>query len=415
MNDSIPHGMYQRYNEHMRILYGIESYLPNVSGVVIFTQRLAAYFAGRGDAVRIVTTSPTGLAYEGKDPAGFYVTRLRGWPNPFRKDLRISVPWERKAIRALLAEFKPDVIHAQGPDPINRLILKEAKRAGIPVIAHHHFSLEFVLGYFRSAKFLHPVIRPLVRYSSRTFYNRCDRVLTPTEFSRRTLLGWGVRVPIEAISNGVELKRFNPADTKSEAKALRDLHKRFSLPSDAPIILYIGRMDKDKNIPTLVEAIPKILEGMPATFLFVGEGTDRKEIERNIAKQPWKERVKFVGFVPHDDPDLVRLYQASRIVWTASTIETQSITTLEAIACGLPVVAANAGALPELVHEGQNGFLVEPYDAAGFADAVLQILSDPRRAEEFSKESVKIASGHAIGKSLERIAAVYREVIGRAK
>jgi len=391
----------------MKIVLGIESYLPNVSGVVIFTKRVATYMAQRGHTVRLLTTSPYGWPYEEKDPAGFFIFRLKGWRNPFRKDLRVSSLSNRKAVRQLLAEIKPDIIHAQGIEPLNRIILKEAKRTGVPIIGHHHFSMEFVLGYFRSAKILHPVIRPLVRALARQFYNQCDLVLTPTDFSRRTLLNWGVKTPIEAISNGVELERFNPANTKQEASSRRNIMKRFGLPASKPVILYIGRMDKDKNIPTLVKAIPKILEKTPATFLFVGEGNDRKEMERSISRQPWHDSVKFVGFIPHEDPDLPRIYQASSVVWTASSIETQSITTLEAIACGIPMVAAKAGALPELVRDGKNGFLVEPYNHTGFAEAVIEILSSPKLAKEFSREAVKIASEHAITKSLKKLEDIY--------
>lgn len=391
----------------MKIVLGIESYLPNVSGVVIFTKRVATYLAEKGHTVRILTTSPYGWPYEEKDPADFFIFRLKGWRNPFRKDLRVSSFSNDKIIRQLLAELKPDVIHCQGIEPINRMILKEAKRAGIPVIGHHHFSMEFVLGYFRSAKIFHPIIRPVVRALSRQFYNQCDLVLTPTDFSRRTLISWGVKTPIEAISNGVELDRFNPVDTAKEEKARRDIMKRFDLPASKPVILYIGRMDKDKNIPTLVKAIPKIIEKMPATFLFVGEGNDRKEMEQAIGRQPWRDSVKFIGFIPHEDPDLPRIYQSSSVVWTASTIETQSITTLEAIACGIPMVAAKAGALPELVREGENGFLVDPYNPAGFAEAVLEILNSPKLAKEFSQKAVKIAADHALAKSLKKLESIY--------
>jgi len=396
----------------MRILLGLESYFPNVSGVVIFTKRLATYLVSHGHEVRIVTTSPTGFYSEEKDPAGFFITRLKGWRNPFRRDLKISYLRNVGEVRRIINEFGPDIIHAQGPDIINHLILREAKKLGIPVIAHHHFSLEFVLGYFRRARFLWPFIAKIVKISVRNFYNRCDLILTPTEFSRRTLLGWGVTREVIAVSNGVELERFNPPDKKDEKRRVAEVAGRYGISLANPIVLYIGRMDQDKSVDVLVRSIPKVLEKIPAFFLFVGEGNDRKWLEGIVSAEKWKDRVKFLGFINHDDPDLPAIYRLSSLAWTASTIETQSITTLEAMASGLPIVAADAGALPELVHENENGFLVEPKDVAGFADAAVEILRSGELRERFSKASVKIASEHAIEKSMERLIEIYKGVIG---
>jgi 1,2-diacylglycerol 3-alpha-glucosyltransferase len=396
----------------MRILYGIESFRPNVSGVVIFTERVASYMASRGHDVWIFTTAPTGLPMAEKDPSGFTIYRFGGLRNPFRKDLRFSPPWNSRKVRMRFEEVGPHLVHLQDQGPLNRMIIHEAMRRGIPVIAHHHFSMEFVLGYFgKHLMFFKPAVRIFIKAASRNFYNKASQVLTPTDFSRRTLLSWGIKTPVSVVSNGVELERFNPVDTKEERKDLKEAAEKFSIPAKTPVVLYIGRMDKDKNIWTLVRAIPKILSKATAIFLFVGDGTEREALEQYIKKQSWREKVIFTGFISHSDPLLPKMYQLADIVWTASTIETQSITTLEAMACGLPIVAANAGALPELVHEGKNGFLVEPYDVSGFGESVLELLADKALAKRFGKASLEIASAHALDKSLEKIADIYRETI----
>lgn len=381
----------------MRILFGIESYYPNVSGVVIFTERVAKYLVSRGHEAIILTTNPGNLPPKEKDSAGILIYRVKGIRNPFRKQLKVSSPKNAGKVRLLLEEIKPNLAHLQDVGVLNQLILNESVRRDIPSIAHHHFSMEFVLGYFKKWRFLKPIVRPVVKWRVRRFYGKCKVVLTPTEFSKNTLLQWGVKkVPIIAVSNGVDLARFKPDPSKQKEK----------------IILYIGRMDADKNLETLYRAIPKILEkASDATFVFVGDGTDRKMLEEKVAHQPWRDRVKFVGFIPHEDPKLVDTYQSASIIWTASTIETQSITTLEGIACGLPTVVASAGALPELVHDGQNGFLIDPYDAAGFAEAVIKILKSPELAKKFSGESARIASGHAVEKSLKKLEEIYARIV----
>lgn len=394
----------------MKILIGIESYLPNISGVVIFTKRLAAYLAGQHHTVEILTTSSLGRAYEEKDPSDFFIRSLRGWRNPFRKDLRISYPWARSEVGRIISKLAPDIIHLQDLGVLCQMMRREAVSRRIPVIAHHHFSMEFVLSYIKP-KFLRPLARAAVIHSAHHHYNRCRLVITPTEFVKHNLAGWGIKTPIVAVSNGVELDRFKPA--AKDAKLDKEFGDRFKIYKRENTVLYTGRLDKDKNIWTLMRAIPLIHQKMPdVRFFFVGEGTERKSLETRARKHTWGENVHFTGFVSHDDTALVKFYQLSDVLWIASAIETQSITTLEGMASGLPIVAARAGALPELVHENKNGFLVEPYDFQGFADAVSQILQNKQKAREFSKESVVIASGHDITDSLARIFALYREVIG---
>jgi glycosyltransferase involved in cell wall biosynthesis len=393
----------------MRILLCLESYLPNISGVVIFTKRLATFLSGQRHRVEILTTSPSGWPLEENDPADFTIRRVRGWRNPFRRDLRISYPWDRKEIRRVVAALSPDIVHTQDVGVLCQMVRREANRLKIPVIAHHHFSMEFALSYVRPP-FLRPFVKPIVIRAARRHYNRCQLVITPTEFSKRGVASWGIETPIVAVSNGVELDRFRPLGA---AKPPRAFQERFGIRARRDSVLYAGRLDKDKNIWTLIRAIPLVLKRLPDTeFFFVGEGTERSRIESWLQRQAWRDRVHLVGFVAHEDPALVLFNQLSDVAWTASPIETQSLTTLEAMACGLPVVAANAGALPELVHEGENGFLVDPYDAKGFADAVLQILRDRDLAKKFSKKSAEIASRHNVAESLTRIFALYRQVIG---
>lgn len=393
----------------MKILIGVESYLPNISGVVIFTKRLATFLSGQHHSAEILTTSPWDRPYEEKDPADFFIRRLKGWRNPFRKDLRISYPWSKKEVMRIISNFAPDIIHLQDIGILCQMMRREAEIKNIPVINHHHFSMEYVLSYIRP-KFLGPIVRPIVIHSAHHHYNRCRLVITPTEFSKRSLASWGVKTPIIAVSNGVELDRFKPA---KDAKPDKEFCDRFKIYKREDTVLYTGRLDRDKNIWTLIRAIPFIHQKLPgARFFFVGEGTEHQKLEAWARKHPWGENVHFTGFVSHDDPALPKLYQISDVLWIASTIETQSITTLEGMASGLPVVAASAGALPELVHEDQNGFLVEPYDFQGFADAVIQILQNKHKAREFSKQSAAIASGHDVTDSLARIFSLYREAIG---
>ncbi len=396
----------------MKILLGLESYLPNISGVVIFTKRLATFLTGQRHRVEILTTSPLDLPLEEKDPADFLIRRLPGWKNPFRKDLRISYPWNKKEIRRIIKEFLPDIVHLQDPGPLCQMIRKESRLLNIPIIAHHHFSMEYALSYLKP-RFIRPLAKFFVIHFTHSHYNKCQLVITPTEFTKRSLSSWGVKIPIVAVSNGTELDRFKPLEATKLSKELKEFEERFGIRKRENTVLYTGRLDKDKNIWTLAKAIPKVLKKLSDTqFFFVGEGTEKRRLQAWVKKYSLESNVHFVGFIAHEDPALPKFYQLSDVLWTASPIETQSITTLEGMATGLPVVAANAGALPELVHEGENGFLVGPYDAEGFSNAVVEILKNKDLAKRFSKKSIEIASNHNVVDSLSRIFALYRQVIG---
>jgi len=396
----------------MRIAIVLESYFPNVSGVTIFTKRLAAHLAQTGHDVRIFTTLPASQKKEEKDPAGFLILRLPGWPNPFRKGLRVSYPWTGAMIGRIFADWKPDVVHLQDPALLSRRAFLQAKKRRVPVIMHHHFSMEFVLSYWKWIPPFLPVVRAVITHRARTFYNKCALVITPTEYVRRTLLGWGIKAPVQAISNGIELSRFKPGTPEENFFA------KYDLAQEDHIALYLGRLDKDKNIQTLVRAIPKILEmakkeqrDASLKFVFVGDGTDRKKLEADVAKESWRHHVRFLGYIPHDGEAVPKLYQASRFYWIASTIETQSLTTLEAMASGLPIISANAGALPEIVHDHKNGFLLAPYDADAFALAAFTLFQDQELAKRFSERSLKVASEHDIAKSFQKILDAYKIAI----
>jgi len=134
---------------------------------------------------------------------------------------------------------------------------------------------------------------------------------------------------------------------------------KFNLP-DKRTVLYLGRIDKDKSIEVLVRAIPDVLRKIDAHFVITGTGGELDNMKSLVLELEIDSAVTFIGFVEHNSPDFVGLYKNASLFAIPSTIETQSLVTLEAMSAGLPIVAARAGALPELVHNGKNGYLFAP-------------------------------------------------------
>lgn len=194
------------------------------------------------------------------------------------------------------------------------------KRKKIPLVIINHFGLDYVISYLRWLKPIHPIIKKILTAYLVKFYNSCDEVICPTETVKQELSKWGIKTPITAISNGVDLARFFSYSSPVSIRL------KFHLPIN-PIVLYLGRIDKDKSIEVLMKAMPKVIKETNAHFVIAGIGDELPKIKK-LAEE---------------------IYQISTVFAISSAIEIQSIDILEAMVTGLPIVAAHAGALPELV------------------------------------------------------------------
>ena len=214
-----------------------------------------------------------------------------------------------------------------------------------------------------------------------------------------------LNVPVEVVSNGIELSRFTPDQPRPE------IYQKYNIPRSVPIVLYVGRLDIEKHVSVLVEAFSQIPRKTKAHLLLVGDGTDISNIKRQIKKLGISERVTLTGRLDRDNDDIVDLYRVGTVFCIPSPSDLQSIVTLEAMACGQPIVAIDAGALRELCHDGKNGFLCEKDNVNEISDSLHKIISDPQLRTRFSKESRKIAATHDLTRTIKRFEEIYEEVI----
>jgi glycosyltransferase involved in cell wall biosynthesis len=225
-------------------------------------------------------------------------------------------------------------------------------------------------------------------------------VTTPTATALNLLYEHGLRAPACAISNGIDLKHFSPGP-RNEA-----LRQRLALPADRPLILSVNRLSEEKRIEVLIEAVSKIKQ--PAHLAIASTGPAEVELRALVETLHMQDRVSFLGFV--NDTDLVPLYRLADAFGIASEADLQSITTMNALACGLPVVAANSYALPELVHHEENGFLFTPGQSEEMAGYLDRLISDPELRQKMGAKSLEIIASHERGKILEEWEALYRRL-----
>ena len=385
----------------MRIAIAADFAGPWVGGPATFIDNFRAYLHGAGHQVEVIAPSLTGLPSVEETSAG-PVRRVPSLPVPFGYNLRAA--YRPDAVRAALKAARADVLQVHHPFPLGVSALRAARSLSIPVVAVNHTIPECSLYGVKENRVLYPFALGLFRRYLIWFLDQATKVCTPTETAARLLRAMAFRGAVTVISNGIDSTRFTPATDQRAARA------GLGLP-DKPILLYTGRLDAEKDMGTWLKAAARIPRSLDVHLVVGGEGADRPRLERLAGELGLAGQTTFPGYLPRED--LPRLYQAATAYCITSAVELQSITTLEAVASGLPVIAARAGALPELVEDGVNGFLAAPGDVVGFARGMTRVLEDADTSGRMGIAGRKRAERHAlsvVGLAHERLLA---SVIGR--
>lgn len=373
----------------LNILMLSHGYPPTVSGVTLVVRKFGRAMVRRGHAVTVITASERRKPYLDWDD-GLRLVRVRGLPNPFWREGPIPFI-SLQHLRQVVDEFKPDVIHTHEGAILGNQLLRLKKEIELPLVSSCYYIPRYITHYLTwGVRLLNQV---LWRYATWHF-NQFDHVIFSTPTQASYYYQNGLRVPTTIISNGLDTTRYRPSDGRVE-----EVEVRYNLPC-RPRILFVGRLMKDKKIDVLIEAMPRICASGEAHLLLVGRGDEQQQLEQLARQLKVRDQVHLLGFVPEEDlPDI---YRASDIFAIASVSEVQSIPTLQAAACGLPVVAADAAALPELVQDGVNGFLVSPDDPEAISRAILKITRDPDCARSMGLASLAIGRAHAEERSFEK-------------
>jgi glycosyltransferase involved in cell wall biosynthesis len=355
----------------------------------------------KGHSVTVITASDQGNSYTGDDE-GVRLIRVRSAPNVFWQDGPLPFITLGK-LREIIDEVRPEIIHSHDAALLGIQLLRVAEDLDVPLLASCHYLPRFVAERLEWDGRLEEFTERIIWDYSIKLMNRFDHAIFATRSHRAFFLERDLTVPTTIISNGVDVDRYQPMDG-----ADRDVAGRYNLP-DGPRILFVGRLATDKEIGVLIRAMPRVAAAAGAHLLIAGQGEEREPLEALTAvlgMQPW---VHFLGYVPDDD--LPALYRASTLFAIASICEVQSLPVLEAAATALPIVAADAAALPELVYPGENGYLVPPADPEAMAGAIQQVLADPAQRSRFGEASLRIAHGHANAKTYNAHEELYRQLM----
>jgi len=395
----------------MRIAFLTQSYPPMISGAALVVQRLAEGLAQRGHAVLVVAASDKGEASV-QTKGTLTITRLKAWPNPLRRGQHF-LAWPERALADALTRFQPQIVHAHDPLVISLAGLRAAKAlpTRVPWVLTAH-QLPWFVSLMAPRLLRRPIEASLWAYG-RWLYPKFEALITPSQMIAEVMEAHGSKRPT-VISNGVDTERFTPEPRlHEEAVALR---RKYGLDPKLPIILYTGRLDMDKRVELVVQAVAKVRAMIPVQLLVVGDGKERERLIGLSERLGVIKASHFIGAVPISG-DLPGLYRIASVFSTASEIEIQSSVVLEAAASGLPVVAMRASSMPEFIEEGVSGYLVPPGVTAdvvdNLAERLARVLGSPEKAQALGRVGRRLAVQHSQTKTLAAHEQLYETLMAQ--
>ncbi len=309
--------------------------------------RLVGYLLRRGAHVRVY--SPT-VEHPAFAPTGDLVA-VPSVAIPGRPEYRLSLGLPPR-IRRDLAEFAPNIVHISSPDVAAHRAVRWAEARKLPVVASVHTRFETYLAYYHLQ-----LLEPILRASLRRLYQRCDALLAPAESTAAVLRAQRMNRHIHIWSRGVDRDQFNPGRRDMEWR------RKMGVQDDKLAVVFLGRLVLEKGLDVFAAVIAELRRRrVPHQPLIIGNGPARPWFEQNMPTGI------FVG--QQVGADLGRALASGDVFLNPSVTEAFGNVTLEAMASGLPVVAAAATGATSLVHDGETGTLVEPGDVSAFADAI---------------------------------------------
>ena len=371
----------------MKIAYFTDTFVPDINGVVTSILNSSERLAKKGHQIYIFAPKPKDKSsiILGKNITIYYYPRLKLTKYP---DFQFAVPNFDLAMK--IRRIRPDVIHIHTPAFMGGMALMLAKLFNILTISTYHTFLPDFLEFAPFPKKISTskAAHRLTWAFTRRFYNRCDIVTTPSIAMKQELEKHGIKRPVVFLSNGVDLNKFRPQDCKKSGNT----------------ILHVGRISYEKNIDVLIKAF-SLLKNKKSKLLIAGKGPAFDDLKKLVHSLNLFDRVIFLGPIKHDD--LPKLYCTGDLFATASTVETEGIVILEAIACGLPIVGVNALALPYIIEHGKSGFLAQPGDEVQIAQFMQKMLDDKKLRETVSASGLKNIKKYSLDSVIADVEKIY--------
>ncbi len=376
----------------MKILLASDTYIYQTSGAANVVITLENGLRRHGHDVRVLAPANERTSF--REGESFFI---RSVPALFYPDVRLC-PVHGDPLVEEIKRWKPDLIHLHTEASI-------ARRTGAPIVITTHTDYaDYLFGGFRKTL----PVRLFMNAIGKPFYQSAAAVTAPSEKARDFAMMHSVRDKMRVIPNGIHLERFQKPVSAAEKAALFEKH---GMKDNGFTLVMVTRVSHEKNILEILQYMPALRKKLPqAQLIIAGDGPDRKHLETYCEDNGLKERVCFAGRIPPDE--VYRYYAMGNVFVSASTFEVHSLSYLEAMACGLPLVCREDACLLGVLENGKNGFI---YRTEGeYVDAVARILTDRTLRESMCNESLNRVGDFSDEHHVENMIALYEEVLGTA-
>ena len=330
----------------MKVGIFTDTYYPNVNGVVTSIQVLEKELRVLGHEVYIFTSANKAVKEKSKN-----VFRFPSVPIVFYKPYRMSI-WFSPRMIYKIKKLKLDVIHTQTEFSMGIFGKIMAKMFKIPMVHTYHTMYDKYVHYVANGHLISP---KMAQRLSRIFCNRADLIIAPTKKTEDSLKSYGIKKPTVVIPTGIDLEQFKKEVSNDRIQTLKNKYK---IGKDDYVVLYLGRIAKEKNIDVLINQMPYIIEKVQqAKLLIVGGGPYLQELKDLVGTLKISEKVIFTGEISHSE--INEYYKLGNVFVISSNTETQGLTYLEAMSAGLPVVVRNDESYKDFIVNGENGYIFD--------------------------------------------------------
>jgi glycosyltransferase involved in cell wall biosynthesis len=381
----------------MNIAIFSDTFYPRTDGVVVTILNFIQLLAEKGHKIKLYVPN-----YKNIKKKAFHknisIERYASFKLINYPDFRVAMPVFLK-IKESIQKFDAEIIHIHTPGPMGIIGLKYARQFKLPLIGTYHTYLpDFFVCISPNKKInrseKRDLLKKIIWKSSNYIYNKCDLVTVPSESMEKELKKNGLKTKTIFLSNGLRLDEFSPKEKYSKKAKL----------------LHIGRISFEKNIDIIIKSVGILRTEFPDIELdIVGEGPALKSLELLIKKLGLEKNIHFLGYVEHSK--LNKIYKEHDIFVTASTIETQGIVVLEAMASGLPIVGVKRLAIPDLVENNVNGFVTKPFNEKEMAGKIKVLYKNSKLREDFGRKSAELVKKHDVKNVIDKLERLYFEYV----
>ena len=384
----------------MRILLATDCYIFQTGGITNVVLALENGLRKAGQEVKVFALSDSFRSY--RDGDRYFIRSL---PFPDYPEHRFTLSAHDPFLEELIG-WKPDVVHIHTEFTAGWLAKIIARRSGAPVIMTTHTDFEyFIFGRFRNA----PVVKKLSGIIGKRVYKEAVSVIVPSEKARAFPHLLTVADKVKVMPNGISLERYQKPVSSDEMDAL---FRQTGFMNHGYTLVMVTRLSKEKNVIEILNFLPGLLQALPEVqLLIVGDGPDRKRLESFCSRNHLSRHVHFTGRIPPED--VYRYYDMGDLFVSASTFELHSMSYLEAMACGLPLVCREDASLLGVLEDGNNGFIYR--NEQEFITGVSEILKDRRLREQMGRQSRHRAEMFSDQLFVERTCALYDTIISAGK